>query len=90
MKLGVSFLMIQVIFLLVLQGCAIIVLWSLNPLSQSTTDAFALFLSIDILAFAVMSYLYRSFRSHARPSEGWLSLGYLALAVLIVSILVTV
>ncbi len=87
MKLAASFLTVQVVFLLALQVCALVVLWSINPLTQAATDAFALFLSMDVLAAAVVSYTYRSFRHGSTPSEAWMSAGYLALAVLILSIL---
>ncbi len=87
MKLAASFVTIQVVFLLVLQVVALVVLWSINPLTQASTDAFALFLSMDVLAAAVVSYTYRSMRHGSSPSEAWLSVGYLAIAVLILSIL---
>ncbi len=78
----------QVVFLVALQGATLVVLWLLNPLTQLATDTFALYLSLDLLAFAMISYIYRSRRGSREPSAAWLALGYLALMVLLVSNLV--
>ncbi|MDG6957816.1 MAG: hypothetical protein JRM74_04245 [Nitrososphaerota archaeon] len=85
MRIAATLTAIQVVFLIALQGTSIVVLWLLNPLTQSATDTFALFLSVDLLAFAMMSYLYRSRRSGVEASSAWLAVGYLALIVLLVS-----
>ena len=85
MRIAATLTAIQVVFLIALQGTSIVVLWLLNPLTQSATDTFALFLSVDLLAFAMMSYLYRSRRSGVEASSAWLDVGYLALIVLLVS-----
>lgn len=75
----------QVIFLIALQVVTLAVLWLLNPLTQAATDTFALYLSLDLLAFAMISYIYRSRRESREPSVAWLATGYLALMVLLVS-----
>ena len=85
MRVAATLTAVQVVFLIALQGASIVVLWLLNPLTQSATDTFALFLSVDLLAFAMMSYLYRSRRSGVEASPAWLAVGYLALIVLLVS-----
>ncbi len=90
MNLRGAFVTFQVVALIALQACALAVLWSLNALTQADTDAFALFLSIDVLAFVLTSYVYRSFRGGSSPSSTWISAGYLALVVLLVSILAVV
>ena len=78
----------QVIFLVALQFLTLAVLWILNPLTQQATDSFALYLSLDLLAFAIISYIYRSRRESRDPSRAWLAVGYLALIELLVSDLV--
>ncbi|HEV2225238.1 MAG TPA: hypothetical protein VGR56_00375 [Nitrososphaerales archaeon] len=78
---------VQFIFLIVLQLATIPVLWFVNPLSQSATDAFALYLSLDLLAFAIVSYAYRTTRWGKSVSQAWMAVGYLALIVLLVSTL---
>ncbi len=85
MRIAATLLAIQVVFLVALQGTSIVVIWLLNPLTQSATDTFALYLSVDLLAFTMMSYLYRSRRSGGEPSSAWLAVGYLVLVVLLVS-----
>jgi len=59
----VSFLAIQVIFPIGLRGASFVVPWLLNPLTQAATDTFALYFSLDMVAFAILSYIYRSKRS---------------------------
>jgi hypothetical protein len=81
---------IQVIFLVALQASTVPVLWALNPVSREATDAFTLYLSLDLLAFAIVSYIYRSKRSARAPDAAWLAVGYLALVVLLVSELIAV
>jgi hypothetical protein len=85
LRIGISLLALQVIFLLAIQFTSIVVLWSLNPLTQAATDTFALYLSLNMVAFAIVSYMYRSRRSSKAPSPAWLAIGYLALIVLLVS-----
>lgn len=69
--------------LIALQVTAAVVLWVLSPTTQPQTDTFALFLSADLLAFAILSYQYRARRSGTFPSAAWVSLGYLILVVLL-------
>ena len=85
MKLRATLIAVQVIFLIALQGTSLVVLWLLNPLTQAQTDTFALYLSLDLLAFAIMSYIYRARRSEGEPNPAWLAVGYLVLIVLLVS-----
>lgn len=78
-------LTIQVVFLIALQLVSLPVLWLLNPITQSATDTFALYLSLDLVAFSIMSYIYRSRRNSQNASQAWLAVGYLALVILLVS-----
>ncbi|MDG6902584.1 MAG: hypothetical protein JRM80_11595 [Nitrososphaerota archaeon] len=83
-----SLTMVQAVFLIVLQVVSLVVLWTSDPLTQVATDTFALYLSLELLAFAMISYIYRSRRAENEPSLAWLSVGYLALMVLLVSNLI--
>ncbi len=76
---------VQVVFLVVLQVATVVVLWLVNPLTQSQTDAYALFLSIDLVAFVIISYTYRALKNNASPNSIWLSLGYLVIILLLVT-----
>lgn len=75
----------QVIFLIALQAVGLVVLWLLNPITQSATDSFALFLSLELVAFAMVSYVYRARREERLPNQAWMALGYLSIVVLLVS-----
>lgn len=85
-----SILAVQVIFLIALQAVAVVVLWLLNPVTQVATDVFALYLSLGLLCFAIISYVYRSKRAAKEPSATWLAIGYFSLMVLLVSALAIV
>jgi hypothetical protein len=85
LRLGITLLTLQVIFLIALQFVSLVVLWLLNPLSQEATDTFALYLSIDLVGFATLSYIYRSRRHERAPVQAWLAVGYLAIMILLVS-----
>ncbi|MDG6986130.1 MAG: hypothetical protein JRM73_05225 [Nitrososphaerota archaeon] len=76
---------IQIIFLITLQVVTLPVLWLMNPVAQVATDTFALYLSLDLLAFVLISYIYRTRSVGREPSAAWLSVGYLAIIVLLVS-----
>jgi phosphoglycerol transferase MdoB-like AlkP superfamily enzyme len=74
--------------LIVLQVIATALLWVLNPIDQAQTDAFALFLSVDLISFAMLSYQYRVRRHEQTPNPAWTAIGYLALIALLVGVLV--
>jgi hypothetical protein len=76
---------VEVIMLGTLQVVLTMALWVLNPISQPETDTFALLLSADMLAFVLVSYLYRARRYGRVPGSFWLACGYFALMVLLVS-----
>ena len=86
-RVSITSIALQFVFLVVLQASTIPVLWLLNPISQASTDAFALYLSLDLLAFAILSYAYRSMRWGRKPNQGWMAVGYLSLIILLVSAL---
>jgi hypothetical protein len=64
-----------VILLLLLQAVATIFLWSLDALNQISEGDFALFLAVDLVAFAMISYLYRHEKESIGLSRGWLAIG---------------
>ena len=71
--------------LVALQVISTCLLWLLGPLGQAQTNTFALYLSVDLLAFAVISYQYRMSKNGKSPGEVWLASGYLLLVVLLVA-----
>lgn len=82
------FLWLQVIMLVALQLTAAVLLWVMSPITPTQTDTFALFLSVDLLGFAILSYQYRTRRHGRLPNPAWTSLGYLALIILLSSNLI--
>jgi hypothetical protein len=80
---GPLFVRLQAVMLIVLQVTATLLLWVLNPIAQAQTDTFALFLSVDLMGFVILSYLYRSHRYGRAPSPAWLAVGYFVLVALL-------
>jgi len=62
--------------LLVLLGLiSVVSLWTLNPVSGSGESVFALMLSLDMVVFAMISYIYRKSRSSEQVGRGPLIAG---------------
>lgn len=85
-----GFVVFQVVMLIALQALATVLLWYLSPITQAATDTFALYLSVDLVAFAMLSYLYRSHRDGRQANQSWLALGYTSMVVLLASNLLIV
>lgn len=85
MQVGSFYTTLQVGFLIALQTSTVVVLWLLNPLTERATVTFALYLSLDLVAFAIISYIYRSRRNARSPNPAWMVMGYLYLVVLLLS-----
>jgi hypothetical protein len=49
-----------VALLLVIMLASVFLLWTLNSLTEEGQDMFAIFLAVDFVAFAMMSYIYRT------------------------------
>jgi len=72
-----------VISFLLLQALAISYLWTINGLSASGERAFALFLAVDLVSFAIVSYIYRTQRGGEEISRTWIFLGASAVLILL-------
>ncbi|HUI00557.1 MAG TPA: hypothetical protein VLU99_03165 [Nitrososphaerales archaeon] len=46
--------------LLVVEAISVVLLWTLNSYTSQGQTAFALYLGVDFISFAMMSYLYRN------------------------------
>jgi hypothetical protein len=68
-----------------LQVIATVFLWTLSALSSVSEGKFAVFLAVDLLSFAMISYIYRTQRWTKFPSRPWLLAGSIGLAILILS-----
>ena len=50
----------RILVLLLLFGLlSVVLLWTLNPTSSQSQTTFAIFLSIDLVVFAMVSYIFR-------------------------------
>jgi len=59
MKLN-DWLTYRIIVLLLLFGLlSVIYMWTLNPVSSRSQTTFAIYLSIDLVVFAMVSYIFR-------------------------------
>jgi hypothetical protein len=64
-----------ILLLLVLQaGVTGFLIW-LSLASNSSEDTFALFLTVDLVAFAMVTYIFRTERVQAVPNPLWLFVG---------------
>jgi tryptophan-rich sensory protein len=71
-----------VALLLVVMAISVFLLWTLNPLTSQGQDAFALYLAVDFVAFAMMSYLYRTLNAEGSISRILIVVGCGIIAVL--------
>jgi hypothetical protein len=64
---------LRIVALLLLLGLlSVYFLWTLNSVSQTSEAIFALFLSIDLVSFSMISYLYRVDKRGDNASRGLL------------------
>jgi hypothetical protein len=76
----------QIVSLLfLLQATATAFLWTLSALSSVSEGKFAVFLAVDLLSFAMISYIYRMHRWTRLASRPWLLTGSVGLVILILS-----
>lgn len=76
-----------ILFLLLLQVSATLTLYTLNPTDGSSQAVFATLLGVDLLAFALVSYLYRSEKTGTPFSRPWILVGCAAFVILFLAVL---
>ena len=74
---------VSLVFLL--QAIATAFLVTLDALSSASEGKFAVFLAVNLMSFAVISYIYRMQRWSKLPSRPWLLAASISLAILIFS-----
>ena len=74
-----------IILLLSLQATSIVFLWTLDALNQISEGIFALFLAVDLISFAMISYVYRVEKLQQIPSRGWIVIGCILILILVFS-----
>jgi len=71
--------------LIVLQLVATNYLWGLDAASNASQARFAVFLAIDLLSFAMITYIYRKTGWKEKTSRIWMLLGSFGLVLLLLS-----
>ena len=77
-----------IILLLILQADATGFLIALSFASSLNQNTFALLLTVDLIAFAMMTYIYRTEKLQALPSRIWVLIGSIVIAGVFFSSLV--
>jgi predicted membrane channel-forming protein YqfA (hemolysin III family) len=49
--------------LIIVEAVSVYFLWALNPVNEAGEAVFAIFLAIMLVAFAMISYVYRTYKS---------------------------
>jgi hypothetical protein len=73
---------------LVVEAISVYFLWALNPTDALGEGIFAIFLAIDLVSFAVVSYIYRSYKSGAAFNRYLLITACAMIVILIYSSLI--
>jgi uncharacterized membrane protein len=71
--------------LLGLQALSLVVMASLDSLSEANEGTFAVFLAVDLISFAVVAHLYRLARSGETPSRYFILAALAAIVALLLS-----
>jgi len=58
-------------------------LWTVNPVDQAGEAVFAIFLAVDLVSFAMMSYVYRTTKSGDQLNRGVLMVSCCMILVLV-------
>jgi hypothetical protein len=74
-----------VVLLLLLQLLSVYFLWTLNPATEEGEAIFALYLSVDLVSFAMISHIIRSDKWKSSISRVTLLAGCFFLALLLLS-----
>ena len=77
-----------IILLLILQADATGLLIALSFATNVDQNTFALLLTVDLIAFAMTTYIYRTERVQSLPSRVWLIVGSAIIGALFFSSLV--
>ena len=72
-----------VALLLLLEAVSVYYLWSLNPVGSTDEGLFAIFLALNLVAFSMISYVYRKAKLGEEASRLFLLMGCCMLLVLL-------
>ena len=72
-----------VLLLLLLQAVSTFFLWTLDAVGAVSEGKFAVFLAVDLLSLAMITYLYTHEKWSEVISRGWILAGSLGLMILL-------
>jgi len=72
-----------VVLLLLLQAVSTFFLWTLEAVGTVSEGKFAVFLAVDLLSFAMITYVYTHEKWNEVISRGWILAGSLGLIILL-------
>jgi hypothetical protein len=75
---------------LALQAISTAFLWTVNPLGANGDRFFSIFMTVNLLSFAMLSKIYRSEKVHRPLRRMWLLLGSCILIALLLLNIATV
>ena len=71
MSLDLNQYSLNIVGLLILvELISVFFLWALNPINKAEEAVFAIFLAIDLVSLAMMSYIYRTNKSGEQLNRG--------------------
>ena len=69
--------------LIIVMAVTVYFLWALDPVNADGEAVFAIFLAVDLVAFMMISYIYRTYKSGDQFSKGLL-IGSSAMIIILV------
>ena len=69
--------------LLIVEAVSVYFLWTLNSVSQADQAVFAILVAIDLVSFAMISYVYRTYKSGDQMNRGLLIVACCAILVFV-------
>ncbi len=76
-----------VLLVLLLQATVTVTLWTLNPTDLASQGIFAALLGVDLLGFAMVSYLYRREKTGIETNRPWVLVGCGVFVILLLAAL---
>lgn len=71
--------------LVLLEAVSVYILWTLDPLTQEGQGIFEIYVAVDLVAFAMISYMHRTNKSGDDFNRGAVIAGCLFIFVLLIS-----
>ena len=55
---------------ILIEAASLVFLWALNPVGQADEAVFAIFLAIELVSLAMISYVYRTYKGGGELNRG--------------------